>query len=75
VVGAGDAAGLIKPKAVVALNEGFAASDETAKELQDFVKQNLVLNKYPRFVDFVHALPRTERGKVNRAEVKAQHGG
>jgi benzoate-CoA ligase len=74
VVGASDEAGLIKPKAVIALNDGFTASDETTKELQDFVKQNLALNKYPRFVDFVDALPRTERGKVNRAAVKAQHG-
>jgi len=32
------------------------------------------MNKYPRFVDYVDALPRTERGKVNRAEVKTQHG-
>ena len=73
-MGAGDDAGLIKPKAVVALNEGFTASNETTKELQDFVKEKLALNKYPRFVEFVDALPRTERGKVNRAMVKAQHG-
>ena len=74
VVGSSDDAGLVKPKAVVALNEGFTASNETTKELQDFVKEKLALNKYPRFVEFVDALPRTERGKVNRATVKAQHG-
>ena len=71
VVGASDEAGLVKPKAVVALSEGFTASDETTKELQDFVKEKLALHKYPRFVEYVDALPRTERGKVNRAEVKA----
>ena len=74
VVGAGDEAGLIKPKAVVALNDGFTGSNETTEVLQDFVKENLALNKYPRFVEFVDALPRTERGKVNRAAVKAHHG-
>ena len=74
VVGAGDNAGLIKPKAVVALKDGFTASDETTKDLQNFVKENLALNKSPRFVDYVDALPRTERGKVNRAAVKARHG-
>ena len=74
VVGATDDAGLVKPKAVVALNEGFTASDEITKGLQDFVKKNLTMNKYPRFVDYVDALPRTERGKVNRSAVKSEHG-
>ena len=74
VVGAGDQAGLIKPKAVVVLNDGFSASDEMARQLQDFVKENLALNKYPRFVDYIDALPRTERGKVNRSVVNAEHG-
>jgi acyl-coenzyme A synthetase/AMP-(fatty) acid ligase len=74
VVGASDEAGLVKPKAVIALKDGFTASDETTKDLQSFVKENLTMNKYPRFVDYVGALPRTERGKVNRAAVKTQHG-
>ncbi len=74
VVGARDESGLVKPKAVVALNDGYSSSSERVQELQDFVKENLALHKYPRFVEFVDALPRTERGKVNRASVKAQHG-
>ena len=74
IVGFGDKTGLIKPKAVIALNEGFEASDEMIMNIQNFVKKNLTMNKYPRFVDFVDALPRTERGKVNRTVVKAQHG-
>jgi len=75
VVGANDKAGLTKPKAVVALNEGFIASEDTTKQLQDFVKEHLVINKYPRFVEYIDALPRTERGKVNRTVVNAEHGG
>ena len=74
VVGAPDKAGLIKPKAVVALKNGFIASDDTTRDLQNFVKENLAMNKYPRFVEYVDALPRTERGKVNRAAVKTKHG-
>lgn len=74
VVGASDQNGLVKPKAVVTLNTGYKASDEMTQELQDFVKKNLALNKYPRFIDYVDALPRTERGKLNRAIVKNQHG-
>jgi acyl-coenzyme A synthetase/AMP-(fatty) acid ligase len=74
VVGARDESELIKPKAVVSLNDGYSSSSERVQELQDFVKENLALHKYPRFVEFVDALPRTERGKVNRASVKAQHG-
>jgi benzoate-CoA ligase len=74
VVGYMDEAGLVKPKAIVALKEGFAPSRERVREVQEFVKERMTLNKYPRFVEFVEALPRTERGKVNRAAVKAQYG-
>jgi len=75
IVGTKDQTGLVKPKAVIALNEGFTPSDVITKEIQNFVKENLTMNKYPRFVEYVDALPRTERGKVNRTAVKSEHGG
>ena len=35
-------------------------------ELQDFVKRELAPYKYPRAIEFVERLPRTETGKIQR---------
>ena len=40
-------------------------------ELQDFVKIELSKHEYPREIEFVDAIPKTEGGKTNRKEVKA----
>jgi 2-aminobenzoate-CoA ligase len=53
-------------KAFVILNPGAEPGAETAKELQEFVKQNIAPYKYPRQVEFVDSLPRTETGKLQR---------
>jgi 2-aminobenzoate-CoA ligase len=54
------------PKAFVVLRGDHGASDALATELQDFVKAQLAPYKYPRAIEFVPALPRTETGKVQR---------
>jgi 2-aminobenzoate-CoA ligase len=36
------------------------------KDIQDFVKRELAPYKYPREVEFIEALPRTDTGKVQR---------
>jgi 2-aminobenzoate-CoA ligase len=41
-----------------------------AKELQDFVKQSIAPYKYPRSIEFVTALPRTETGKLQRFRLR-----
>lgn len=51
-------------KASVILAEGFAPSDELAKELQVFVKERTAPYKYPKIVDFVTELPKTISGKI-----------
>ena len=43
-----------------------AGDDAMAKALQDFVKQTIAPYKYPRAIEFVDALPRTETGKLQR---------
>jgi benzoate-CoA ligase len=63
VVGAADEAGLIKPKAFVVRRPGAAV--DTA-ELQALVRDRLQPFKYPRWVEFVHELPKTASGKVQR---------
>jgi acetyl-CoA synthetase len=57
-------------RAVVVLEDGFAASPALARALQDHVKAQTAPYKYPRVVDFVAALPRTPSGKVRRAALR-----
>jgi benzoate-CoA ligase family protein len=61
--------GLMLPRAYVVLR-GAAASDELARELQDFVRARLSPYKYPREVEFVRELPKTASGKVDRRTLR-----
>jgi len=54
-------------RAVVVLRDGFAASGDLARALQDHVKEQTAPYKYPRRVDFAVELPKTASGKVRRA--------
>jgi len=64
-----DARGMIV-KAFVVLKPGYA-DDETMKvALQEHVKAIIAPYKYPREVQFVAALPRTETGKLQRFRLK-----
>ncbi len=58
-------------KAFVVLKPGHEASLETAKVLQDHVKATLAPFKYPRQLEFVGKLPRTETGKLQRFKLRA----
>ncbi|MDP2164040.1 MAG: AMP-binding protein [Hydrogenophaga sp.] len=52
--------------AYVVLKPGEPADAVQTKALQDHVKHTLAPYKYPRDVVFVHQLPRTETGKLQR---------
>ena len=58
-------------KAFVVLNPGHAASDALKAELQTHVKGVIAPYKYPRALDFVEALPKTQTGKLQRFRLKA----
>jgi 2-aminobenzoate-CoA ligase len=58
------------PKAFVVPRAGVKTGPELAAELQDFVKARLAPYKYPRAVEFVAALPKTETGKIRRVELR-----
>jgi 2-aminobenzoate-CoA ligase len=62
-------------KAIVVLRPGNDPTPETAKELQDYVKQSIAPYKYPRQVEFVAALPRTETGKLQRFRLRQPKSG
>jgi acetyl-CoA synthetase len=49
-----------------------AGSEELARELQDHVKAVTAPYKYPRIVDFADALPKTQSGKIKRAELRGE---
>ncbi len=66
VVGAPDESGLVKPLAFVVLRQDAAAGPVLAEALQDFVKTRLAPYKYPRWIEFIDALPKTATGKIQR---------
>ena len=66
VIGAADAAGLVKTKAFVVLKPGHAASPALAQDLQAFTKARLAPYKYPREIEFMTELPKTATGKIRR---------
>jgi 4-hydroxybenzoate-CoA ligase/benzoate-CoA ligase len=70
VVGVEDDSGLVKPKAYVVLNDAGDAGDSMADELKAFVKNRLAPYKYPRWIEFVAALPKTATGKVQRFKLR-----
>jgi 2-aminobenzoate-CoA ligase len=70
VVGAPDPERGTIIKAYVVLRDGAAAGPAKAAELQAFTKQVIAPYKYPRAIEFVAALPRTESGKVQRYRLR-----
>ena len=53
-------------KAFVVLKPGFAGDAAMVKVLQEHVKAAIAPYKYPRAIEFVPSLPRTETGKLQR---------
>jgi acyl-coenzyme A synthetase/AMP-(fatty) acid ligase len=62
-------------RAVIVLRDGFAASDDLARTLQEHVKSQTAPYKYPRIVDFAAELPKTASGKVRRALLRRRDPG
>ena len=57
-------------KAFCVLKAGHAGDDALVKALQDHVKATIAPFKYPREIEFVAALPRTETGKLQRFKLR-----
>jgi 2-aminobenzoate-CoA ligase len=58
-------------KAFVVLKPGNARDGETVKSLQEHVKAVIAPYKYPRVIEFVDTLPRTETGKLQRFKLRS----
>jgi 2-aminobenzoate-CoA ligase len=72
VIGAPDVERGTIVKAFVVLKAGVAKDAETAKALQEHVKNAIAPYKYPRAIEFVDTLPRTETGKLQRFKLRDQ---
>jgi len=57
-------------KAFVALRPGVVGDAALVKALQDFVKSVIAPYKYPRAMEFVDKLPRTQTGKLQRFKLR-----
>jgi 2-aminobenzoate-CoA ligase len=57
-------------KAFVVLTDGLPGGPELAAELQDLVKLKIAPYKYPRAIEFVPSLPRTNTGKLQRFKLR-----
>ena len=57
-------------KAYVVLHQGYAADVALTRTLQDYVKAAVAPFKYPRAIEYVTSLPRTETGKLQRFELR-----
>jgi 2-aminobenzoate-CoA ligase len=59
-------------KAFVVVQPGHEPGQALVRELQEHVKRTVAPYKYPRAVEFVDALPKTQTGKVQRFVLRQQ---
>jgi 2-aminobenzoate-CoA ligase len=57
-------------KAYIILRAGFTGDAALTRVLQDYVKAEIAPYKYPRAIEYVTALPRTETGKLQRFRLR-----
>ena len=72
MLGHEDEEGLTKPYAFVVLKAGQRGSDALALELKSWIKGKLAPHKYPRWFAWRESLPKNDRGKVARKELKEE---
>lgn len=59
-------------KAFVVLRPGISGSDELSEALVRLVKDMVGRHQYPRLIEYVDALPKTETGKIQRFALRAR---
>jgi 2-aminobenzoate-CoA ligase len=59
-------------KAFIVVHDTAQAREDLSRVIQDFVKNSIAPYKYPRAIEFVSELPKTQTGKINRATLRAR---
>ncbi|SRR6266487_177452 len=75
VVGVPDEARGQIVKAFVVLADGAPSGPDKVAGLQELVKQKIAPYKYPRAIEFLPALPRTNTGKLQRFKLRERPAG
>jgi 2-aminobenzoate-CoA ligase len=57
-------------KAYVVLRAGYSGDAAATKLLQEHVKATIAPYKYPRIIEYVSQLPRTQTGKLQRFQLR-----
>jgi benzoate-CoA ligase len=72
VVGKPDEKQLVKPLAFVVPAAGHGGGEELAAELKAHLKTHLAPHKYPRWFEWRTSLPKNDRGKVARKQLRSE---
>jgi acetyl-CoA synthetase len=59
-------------KATIVAAPGYELNPALSRELQDYVKRETAIYKYPRIIEFVDELPKTISGKIRRSVIRAE---
>jgi acyl-coenzyme A synthetase/AMP-(fatty) acid ligase len=54
------------------LRAGHTGGDALAAELKQWVKSRMAPHKYPRWFEWRASLPKNDRGKIARRELRAE---
>lgn len=66
VVGKPDKDNLVKPYAFVVLSPSHKPENALKEEIQAYVRERIATYKFPRWIEFIDAVPRTDRGHIQR---------
>jgi len=59
-------------KAFIKLKPVFEPSEEIKGEIQEYVKSRLSKHEYPREIEFIAEIPKTEGGKIQRKKLRGK---
>ena len=75
VIGLPDGNQLIKPAAYVVLKAGRSGDNQLRDQLKQHIASRLAPHKCPQLMEFVHELPKTATGKIQRYKLREAAAG